>query len=288
MPTLLTQLAVDLLRLLLWLAILVVIFAPLEKLWPQRPKPFLRKAFRVDLAYYFLSGVAPKLLLVVPLTFLANVIHRYFVADFYFWVAALPPWVRFSSAIVVGEVGAYWGHRWSHQIPFLWRFHAVHHSAEEIDWLVNSRAHPIDIAFTRLCDMVPMYLLGLAQPMGNTVDLVPVWVTLASTVWGFFVHANVNWRFGWVEWVVSTPGFHHWHHTNDSPGHMNKNYAPLLPLVDKVFGTLYLPRKEWPERYGIDTPTPPGFVGQLLGPFLPATSPSQEAEGRAPSLIPAE
>jgi len=84
-------------------------------------------------------------------------------------------------ALMVGEFGFYWGHCWSHQIPFFWRFHSIHQEAEEIDWLVNTHAHPIDIVF------------------------------------------------------VSTPAFHHWHHTRDE--HINKNYASMLPIMDKLFGT---------------------------------------------------
>jgi len=87
-------------------------------------------------------------------------------------------------------------------------------------------------------------------------------------VWGFFIHANVNWRFGPLEWLVSTPAFHHWHHTNDGPAYINKNYAPMLPWVDKMFGTLYLPKDKQPARYGIDQPISPVLFGQLVEPFM--------------------
>jgi sterol desaturase/sphingolipid hydroxylase (fatty acid hydroxylase superfamily) len=115
-----------------------------------------------------------------------------------------------------------------------------------------------------------MYLLGLAQPLTNQFDLVPVLVTLVGTVWGFFIHANLRWRLGYIEWLVSSPAFHHWHHTNDGPAFINKNYAALLPWVDRCFGTFYLPAGKWPERYGIDSLSASGFLGQLLQPLLPA------------------
>ena len=158
-------------------------------------------------------------------------------------------------ALVVNEIGGYWGHRWSHQIPFLWRFHAVHHSAEEIDWLVTAKAHPVDMFFTRLCATVPLYVLGLAQPLGTKADYVPVIVTAISMYWAYFIHANVNWRFGPLEWLISTPAFHHWHHTNDGAEFINKNFAATFPWIDKFFGTLYLP-SSWPSKYGCDTPVP--------------------------------
>ena len=171
------------------------------------------------------------------------------------------------AALVVGEIGAYWGHRWSHEIPFLWRFHAIHHSAEEIDWLVSSRVHPVDHYFTRFCMLAPMYVLGLAQPMAGHVDWVSLLVLIVGQYWGFFIHANVKWRFGWFEWLISTPAFHHWHHTNDSAEVLDKNYASTLPWIDKMFGTFYLPKNQWPGKYGTDTAVPVGVVGQLFDPL---------------------
>jgi sterol desaturase/sphingolipid hydroxylase (fatty acid hydroxylase superfamily) len=167
----------------------------------------------------------------------------------------------------VGEIGYYWGHRWTHEIPFLWRFHSIHHSAEEIDWLVSTRAHPVDVVFVRLCGFVPMFALGLAQPAaGLTMDVVPMLTLIVGTVWGYFIHANVRWRFGWLSMLISTPAFHHWHHTNDE--HIDKNYASMLPIMDLVFGTWYMP-KVWPSKYGIDAPMAPGMPAQLVQPFLP-------------------
>ncbi len=122
------------------------------------------------------------------------------------------------------------------------------------------------MVFTRLCGLVPMYVLGLAQPLGDSADLVPVLVTLAGTVWGFFIHANVSWRFGWLERIVSSPAFHHWHHTNDGPECVNKNFAPMLPWIDQCFGTFYLPKGKWPSKYGSDSAVAPGIGAQLLDP----------------------
>jgi sterol desaturase/sphingolipid hydroxylase (fatty acid hydroxylase superfamily) len=257
----------DILHLCVWLVLLSVIFIPLEKLFALRRQKVLRPAAGADLVYYFLSGILPKLLIIAPMTMVAAVIHRVEPAGFYASVAAIPMGWRLMAALVVGEFGAYWGHRWSHEIPFLWRFHAVHHSAEEIDWLVNSKAHPVDMAFTRFCGLTPMYVLGLAQPFGAQADLVPVIVTIAGTIWGFFIHANLKWRFGWLETLISSPGFHHWHHTNDGPGVINKNYSAMLPWVDKCFGTFHLPGSEWPEKYGTDEPMPASLTAQLWQPL---------------------
>jgi sterol desaturase/sphingolipid hydroxylase (fatty acid hydroxylase superfamily) len=257
---------IPVLRLCLWLAILVVIFVPLERLFAAHPQRIWRKGIVTDLGYYFLSSIIPALLLSVPVGLLAWAVHRAVPGGILAATASLPLWARVIVGLVVGEIGYYWGHRWSHEIPFLWRFHSIHHSAEEIDFLVNTRAHPIDMVFGRFCGLVPIYVLGLGGPVGTSGSLVPVVATLIGTVWGFFIHANLRWRFGPLEWLISTPAFHHWHHTRTGP--INRNYSATLPWVDRIFGTHYLPRKEWPTSYGIEAILPDSMAGQLAYPLL--------------------
>jgi sterol desaturase/sphingolipid hydroxylase (fatty acid hydroxylase superfamily) len=250
-----------------WLAIISVVFVPLERLFTLHPGKIFRKAILTDVGYYFVSGLVPSLLLGVPMAALAWGVHRVIPAGFTETVGNWPLWARIAGAMVVGEIGFYWGHRWSHEIPLLWRFHAIHHSAEHVDYLVSTRAHPVDMIFTRLCGLVPMYVLGLAAPTRGSAGWIPLLVIFLGTFWGFFIHANVRWRFGPLEWLVSTPAFHHWHHTNDGPDVINKNYAPMLPWVDKAFGTLYLPKGKHPVKYGIDQPVARTLMGQLAEPF---------------------
>jgi len=272
----------DIIRLSVWLLLLLIVFLPLEKLFDVRPQKIFRKSFALDLAYYFLNSLLPKAILVVPMAFIAWCLHRVVPDGLHSWTASLPMWARLIAALIAGEFGFYWGHRWTHEIPFLWRFHAIHHSAEEIDWLVNTRAHPFDIVFVRLCGFVPMYALGLARPtMGQKIDTVPLLIMLVGTMWGFFIHANLRWRFGWLGWVISTPAFHHWHHTNDE--HVNKNYASMLPFMDRLFGTWYMPKKQWPSKYGTDVPMADGLAGQLVQPFLPGAEQSQVQTSEAAS-----
>jgi sterol desaturase/sphingolipid hydroxylase (fatty acid hydroxylase superfamily) len=264
----LPPIALDILRLSIWLLLLMAIFAPLEKLFAANPQKIFRKGSATDLAYYFLNGLLPQALITLAMAVIAWALYRVTPSAIHLWAAGLHLPARLAAAWVVGEVGFYWGHRWTHEIPLLWRFHSIHHSAEEIDWLVSARAHPLDMVFVRLCGLVPMYALGLAQPLaGHRLDVAPLLILLGGSIWGYFIHANVRWRLGWLEWLISSPNFHHWHHTNDE--HVNKNYASMLPWLDKLFGTWYMPGKKWPAKYGTDSPVPAGLAGQLLHPFMP-------------------
>lgn len=270
----------DVWRLAIWLVILVAVFVPLERLCALHPAKIWRKQIGVDLVWYFINSLAPAAVISVPLALLSRGLHQLDPGGFYSMVGGWPLWVKLCLILVVNDVGAYWGHRALHASPFLWRFHAVHHSAEQLDWLVNTRAHPFDMVFTRFSGLAPVYLLGLAQTTGTHVDPAVAAVTIFGTVWTFFIHANLRFRLGPLEWLISSPAFHHWHHTKND--HRDRNFSFVFPIIDRVFGTAWLP-KEWPSEYGINEEISPKLSGQFFDPLDPPPShPHAGAKSVAP------
>ncbi|HEX5354150.1 MAG TPA: sterol desaturase family protein [Rhodanobacteraceae bacterium] len=254
----------EIVHLTAWLLLLCAVFVPLERLAGIRRQAFFRREFLTDLGWYALNSIMVGMLLGAPLVLMGAAVHQLIPSAALDAIAGLPGWVRLVLGLLVGDIGFYWGHRFTHEIPLLWRFHSIHHSAREIDFLSNTRAHPVDMVFPRMWGFIPVLALGLTG--GSTT--VATLVLIAGTLWGFFIHANVRWRFGFLEHIVSTPFFHHWHHTEDR--RRDGNYAAMFPFVDHLFGTFQSP-DHWPTGYGIDGPMPTSLGGQLLMPFLPAS-----------------
>ena len=252
------------LRAVLWLILATAVFLPLEALAPLRDGKAGRREAITNLGWYAVNSAVTLPLLAIPAAVLASVIAAIVPAALPAAAATLPLAARMVLAMIVGEIGFYWGHRWSHEWRWLWRFHAVHHSAEHLTYLVNTRMHPVDMIFTRLCGLTLLYVTGLASPAAPDAGLIVAAVLIGGSLWSYFIHANLRWRLGPLEHVLASPAFHHWHHSRSD--HRDHNYASMLPVMDRLFGTHYLPR-HWPSDYGTDTVVAGDMIGQMIGPF---------------------
>jgi sterol desaturase/sphingolipid hydroxylase (fatty acid hydroxylase superfamily) len=236
------------------------LFVPLERLFPQNDQPLFRAEYREDLFYYLVSSMLVQIL--TFLTFLpANTIKAALpVAHLRAWVGDLPLAVQFLAIMFLTDLVQYWVHRCFHRIPSLWRFHAVHHSAQTMDWIAGARMHFIEILVLRSTTVIPMFVLGFHQTAINAY-------VFAVYLYSTFIHSNVNWRFPWVERIFVTPRFHHWHHGIEQEA-IDVNFAIHFPIFDKLFGTYFLPENRWPAGYGVQGhPVPKGYMKQLKYPF---------------------
>jgi lathosterol oxidase len=238
------------------------LFIPLERFFALRPEqPIFRREWRTDLAYFFVSALLVQVFTLLTLKPAMVLFDWARTPELAARVQGLPALVQFSAILVLTDLVQYWIHRAFHRVPLLWRFHAVHHSAETMDWLAGSRLHLVDVAVTRGLTYVPIYVLGFAEgPLFAYV----VFVSLQAT----FIHANVRFGFGALRHVLATPRFHHWHHAADVEA-VDKNFAVHLPLLDRMFGSYYMPDGRWPAAYGAVGAAPPGrgYLTQFVGGF---------------------
>ena len=237
-------------------------FVLLEWIFPRvRPEQGpLSPGWRLDLAYFGVNHLLIGVFLVVS---------THFAHDYFAWaispslqahVVALPAIVRFVLVILAADAVEYISHRAYHEVPWLWRIHAVHHSPEHMDWLSGSRLHFLEPLVTRALVLVPIVLLGFPQ---DTIFAYLIFISVQSVL----IHSNIKMKVGWLRYVIVTPQFHHWHHASDAEA-IDKNYAAHTPLFDMLFGSFHLPKDRWPVKYGTVKPIPGGMLGQFLHPFV--------------------
>lgn len=176
------------------------------------------------------------------------------------WLSGLPAILSVPIFWLVGDFLLYWMHRAYHRVPFLWAFHAVHHSDQHLNTLTGGRRHPVEGVLNGLTLYLPLaFVLGI-----ETRSWLP-WYVMAQVLEAL-QHAQLDWRFGPFYRVVVSPVFHSIHHSTE-PEHFDRNYGLMFSVWDYVFGTAAVQR-ERPTRYGVD-----GLViretvlGHLFGPL---------------------
>lgn len=238
-----------------------LIFVFIEKLFALRKdQPVFRPEWQTDLQHFAVNHLLVGFMLLA-----ANLaVHRLFgwaahdgVRGF---VQGLPFPFALFAIVLVADLAQYWVHRAYHQVPLLWRLHAVHHSVKHMDWLAGSRQHLVEVLITRSVVLAPIYALGFGK------EVIDAYIVIAGFQ-AVFNHANVSVRLGPLGALIVTPNFHHWHHSQDSEA-IDRNYAAHFAFLDHLFGTAVKSDRRWPERYGVQGDyVPDGFWKQTLFPF---------------------
>ncbi len=242
------------------------VFIPLERLIPRnKHQRLLRPLLQLDLAHVLFTGLVIRVASIAFVITGVSIGAKLTPSAWIDSVSSLPLIVQLLAIIVVVDLGFYLVHRLFHEIPALWRIHAIHHSIEDMDWLAGHRVHPVDQIFTRTMTYTPVFMLGFSDTAIYISFLIYHWQSL-------FIHSNVNIDLGPFRWLAASPEFHHWHHANEKEA-LDKNFAGQLPFIDVLFGTSFMPLNRRPKRYGTDTPTPTTYLAQMIEPLRPAKTP---------------
>ncbi len=259
----------NLLRIFIGVAIVGAVLTLIEKLFPAKPdKKIFRSQYLLDLQFLLFVPTIGKLM--TRIAVIVTVVPIYLLvigelpgperfAQGFGPIITQPKLIQAIELLLFADFLSYWLHRLFHGRR-LWLFHAVHHSSEELDWLSSVRVHPVNEMITAALRAVPLILFGFSPVV--VAGLVPLF-----TLHGLLLHAHVNWTFGPLRYVLSSPVFHRWHHSRDREA-MNSNFSGLFPIWDILFGTFYMPDDRKPEVFGIFEPMPTTLWGQLKQPFL--------------------
>lgn len=260
---------------LLDMLLMTLIFSPIEVLWPAyREQSVFRKEWLLDIGY-FLSTHLPiqvtSFLILLPATELTEYLGVPAI------LAAMDhlPWiVQVLLAIFVADLCEYAIHRLFHTVPWLWRFHAIHHSSKALDWIAGSRSHLVDDVVVRAFMLVPMMFIF-------PHDIIVAYLFFV-TIHATWCHCNFGPTLRWLEPFLIQPRYHHWHHTSQKEA-LDRNFAIHFPFIDRMFGTHYLPADgAWPHTYGLyKEDFPGGFWAQFIYPFKPRAK--KRAEGATPA-----
>ncbi|MFZ9237007.1 MAG: sterol desaturase family protein, partial [Algoriphagus sp.] len=161
-------------------------------------------------------------------------------------VASWPVWSQFLLLFVVADFIQWNVHRWLHHSPWLWEFHKVHHSVEEMGFAAHLRYHWMETIVYKSVQYLPLAMIGFGLDDFFILHLVTI-------VIGHLNHANVKITYGPLKYVFNNPVMHLWHHAKEVPvGSHGVNYGISLSLWDYLFGTAYIPNENANEPLGFE------------------------------------
>jgi ornithine lipid hydroxylase len=237
-----------------------VVAAVAERLRPERDEyRRLDQPFWIEAAHFFLNynfGYALALGACAALDVAVKaVIHEPL------WPSQWPFALQLVLAAFLGEGSSYWQHRLFHRVPWLWRFHALHHSGARLNLLRAGRFHFVDIGPAAFMALLPFVVL-------RAPDTMLTWIAVLNAALGVLDHSNIRMRTpAWLDWLVCTPAVHRHHHSR-APAESDRNFGTVVMLFDVLFGTYQKPRAEGPPEVGVENDSlPAGFLNQVFSPL---------------------
>lgn len=241
------------------LVALVVATGLCERIWPAEPRPLLARGHLQDACFLALHAIV-----VIPLMTLLSVGAASLIGSHAAWIelrpaAHWPAWLVVPLAVAAMDAANWLAHYADHRLGFLWRFHALHHSQEELSVLTSFRAHPLMHTTGFVLATIPVVVLLPARPID------PVLITVYVCV-GTLQHANLRWTFGPVGRVIVSPAYHRLHHAADN---QRVNLGVVLTIWDVLAGYARFPaRGAAAGRTGLDGRPVPVEQADSAGPLL--------------------
>ncbi len=225
-----------------WLIIVSLVVWLLEIIVPWRKnQPIFRKDFWLDGFYMFFNFFLFSLIAYNALSFVAVDAFNALLAKFgitnmvAFEVSGWPRWSQFLLMFVVADFIQWNVHRMLHRVPWLWEFHKVHHSVEEMGFAAHLRFHWMETIIYKSCQYVPLAMIGF-----GIQDFFIVHMT--ALIIGHINHSNLNITYGPLKYILNNPVMHIWHHAWHLPkGSYGVNFGLSLSVWDYIFGTAYIP-----------------------------------------------
>lgn len=235
----------------------VVIFIVLERLMPYK------KNWHPTFSEWKRDG------LYFVLVVLAGAIGQGIVYGIAFYLAtplgSIPLWSEIALALLIATLGGYSFHRLGHSTPFFWRIHGIHHVPDKVNLANNSVVHSFDVIGSSICTQLPLLLLGLSEESMFIVGMF-------TSIQGYFIHANINVRLGWLNYLIVSPESHRLHHSviYEEAGH----YGSDLVLWDILFRSFTWKDNKAPKIVGVEDslvfPLTESVLENAIHPFRPA------------------
>lgn len=235
----------------------------------------------VSNAFAFLLGHLQGLMATILFGLLsASLLIHFGLLDPGFGLSNLPIWAQIMIGLLVFDFMFYCTHRAAHEIPFLWRFHSVHHCAHRVTLMNAYRVHPLDMVLRRFVPVFVLIQTGISQEAF-------VGVAVIGSVFGTITHLNVDLRHGFLNYIIGTNEMHRWHHSTVYSE--AKNFGGFM-VWDHMFGTFYKPKdREEPETIGLgneDNYPIHNYWQMLMIPFR--WNSLKQKPGEAPKVEPIE
>ena len=215
------------------LVALVVAAGICERIWPAERRPVLARGHVQDACFLALHAIV-----VIPLMTLLSVGAATLISSHASWIELRstehwPGWLLVPLTVVAMDAANWLAHYADHRLDPLWRFHALHHSQEELSVLTSFRAHPLMHTTGFLLATVPVVALMPARPIA------PVLITIYVCI-GTLQHANLRWTFGPAGRVLVSPAYHRLHHAPDT---QDVNLGVVLTIWDVLAGLAKFPAR---------------------------------------------